>query len=264
MVGQDLQFAHPLASVDDNEVKLSAGVHHPQIGGESALPESFQSAPVDPWNVNLGLQCKQPLSEGWTATSGVNIDSASDRPRTTLREMNVGLNAALRIPHDDHNSWLVTLNYVPRGEAALPMPSVAFNYDPSPQFHASVGFPFQCSYKPSDAWEFQASYMLVHTIHAKAIYKFTDRFNTFAAYDWASEAIMLLDTLEPNARIFINDPRVSAGVQTTLPWHWTASTSAGYVFDRYLFDGASLAPSGGTASNLGNGAFASVNVDLRY
>jgi len=228
------------------------------------LPAEVQSASLDPWNVNIGLNYSHPLGDGWKATTSVNIDSASDRPAARLREMNVGLNATLRMPHNEHNAWIVTLNYTPVNEASIPMPGVAFSYDPTPRFHANIGLPFQCIYRPSEVWEFQASYMLVHTIHAKTIYKVTDRSSLFAAYDWASEMIVLLDLPEPNSRFSINDPRVSTGVQTSLPWHWTALTSVGYVFDRYLFDGTSLSRPNITSSDLGNGAFASINVDLRY
>jgi hypothetical protein len=263
IAGQDLSFSHSLAQIEENDVSLSAGVHYPQVDGEPLPPDELRPASIDPWNVNVGLRYAQPLGSGWTASSGVNVVSTGDRPVSTLREMNVGVNAMLRMPHDDHNAWIVTVNYSP-GSEALPMPGVAFSYDPSTQFHANIGLPFQFAYRPSDSWEFQATYMLVHTIHVKAIYRINDRFTSFAAYDWASETIVLFDSPDPNARLFLNDPRVSAGIQTALPWHWTAITSAGYVFDRYQFDGSSLVGTGGTTADQGNGAFASINVNLRY
>jgi hypothetical protein len=263
-IGQDLCFTHSLASVEKNEVSLSTGIHYRQLDEEPELPEEAQSASLDPWNVNLGLNYSQPLGDRWKATTAMNIASASDHPVTTLREMNVGLNATLRMPHDEHNAWIFSVNYAPVSEASIPVPGVAFSYDPSPRFHANIGFPFQAIYRPTDVWEFQASYMLAHTIHAKTLYKITDRFSMFAAYDWASESIVLLDIPEPNSRFTINDPRVSTGVQTTLSWRWTALASVGYVFDRYLFDGTSFSQSAVTPLEPGNGAFASVNVDLRY
>jgi hypothetical protein len=263
-VGQDLSFTRSLASVENNEVSLFAGIRYRQLDEEPELPAEVQSASLDPWNVNLGLSYTHPLGDGWKASSAVNLDSASDRPVTKLREMNVGLNATLRMPHDEHKAWVVTLNYSPASQANVPMPGVAFSYDPTPRFHADVGLPCQCIYRPSDVWEFQASYMLVHTIHAKGIYKVTDRVRVFTAYDWASETIALLDLPGPNSQFSINDPRVSTGVQTSLPWHWTALASLGYVFDRYLFDGTSLSRPSVTPADLGNGAFASINIDLRY
>ena len=263
-VGQDLSFSRSLANVENNEVSFLTGVRYRQLSEMSELPAEVLSSSVDPWNVNLGLHYSQPLGDGWKATTGVSIDSASDRPAARLHEMNLGLNATLRMPQNEHNAWIVTLNYSPVNETSIPMPGVAFSYDPTPRFHANIGLPFQCIYRPSEVWEFQASYMLVHTIHAKAIYKVTDRSSLFAAYDWASEMIVLLDLPEPNSHFFINDPRVSTGVQTSLPWHWTALTSVGYVFDRYLFDGTSLSRSSVPTADLGNGAFASLNVNLRY
>ena len=46
--------------------------------------------------------------------------------------------------------------------------------------------------------------------------------------------------------------------------HWTASVSAGCVFDRYMFEGTSLFSSGFNRLNLGDGPFAALNVGARY
>ena len=71
------------------------------------------------------------------------------------------------------------------------------------------------TWRPTDDWQFQASYMLIHTIHLKAHYRFTDRLSAFAAYDWSNEAYILLDRPEENDRFFIYDQRVSMGLQAS-------------------------------------------------
>ena len=81
--------------------------------------------------------------------------------------MNVGINAMLRIPQGEHNAWLFTLTYSPTGELNFPVPGVAFSWNPSPQFHANIGLPLMVMWRPTDDWQFQASYMLIRTIHVK-------------------------------------------------------------------------------------------------
>ncbi len=126
--------------------------------------------------------------------------------------MNIGMNAMLRIPQGDHNAWLFTLSYSPMGELAFPVPGVAFSWNPTPQFHANIGLPFMVMWRPTDDWQFQASYMLLRTVHVKAQYRITDRLRAFAAYDWANESYILLDSPEMNDRFFIYDQRASLGL----------------------------------------------------
>ena len=83
------------------------------------------------------------------------------------------MNAMLRIPQGEHNAWLFTLMYSPMGELNFPVPGVAFSWNPSPQFHANIGLPLMVMWRPTDDWQFQASYMLIRTIHLKAQYRFT-------------------------------------------------------------------------------------------
>ena len=128
-----------------------------------------------------------------------------------------------------------------------------------------IGLPFQVTWRPSEQWQFQASYMLIHTIHLKAQYRFTERLIGFAAYDWSNEAYALLDRPEENDRFFIYDQRVSMGLQARLFGKWTASLAAGFVFDRYMFEGTSLFSSGSSDRvNLGDGPFVSLNLGTRF
>jgi len=115
------------------------------------------------------------------------------------------------------------------------------------------GLPFQVTWQPTDQWRFQASYMLIQTIHVKAQYRFSEHLCAFAAYDFSNEAYSLLDRPEENDRFFIYDQRVSLGLQASLWRHWTASVSGGYVFDRYMFEGTSFSATSSNRVNLGAG-----------
>jgi hypothetical protein len=264
MIGEDLSFTHPLWTDPLNALSISGGVRNRLIETNAILPDTGQAIPSDLWSVHLGLRYARQLENGWTAGGGVSIGSASDHPFASIREMNVSMNAMLRMPQGEHNAWLFSLMYSPTGELNFPVPGVAFSWNPSPQFHANIGLPFQVTWRPTDEWQFQASYMLIHTIHLKAQYRFTDRWSAFAAYDWSNEAYSLLDRPEDNDRFFIYDQRVSMGLQARLFRHWTASVSAGYVFDRYLFEGTSFSSSSSNRVNLGDGPFASLNLGVRY
>jgi len=264
MVREDFSFTHPLWKDSLNSVSISGGVRNELVETDAILPGSGQPIPSDLWGVNLGLRYNRQLGDGWMAGGGVSIGSASDHPFATIREMNVSMNTMLRVPQGEHNAWLFTLAYSPMGELNFPVPGVAFSYNPSPQFHANIGLPFMVMWRPTDEWQFQASYMLLRTIHIKTQYRFTDFLSAFAAYDWSNESYSLLDRPELNDRFFIYDQRASLGLQTTLLPHWTASVSGGFIFDRYMFEGTSSSSSSLNRVDLGNGPFASLNLGARY
>ena len=245
-------------------LSLSGGVRNLFTDTAAVLPDTGQPFPENLWDVHLGLRYARQLGDGWIAGGGVSIGSASDHPFAGISEMYVSMNAMLRIPQGEHNAWILSLMYAPTSELNFPIPGVAFSYNPSPQFHANIGLPFMVMWRPTDAWQFQASYMLIHTIHLKALYRFTRRLSAFAAYDWSNESYALLDRPAEDDRFFLYDERVSMGLQWSPVRHWTASVSAGYVFDRYMFEGTSLFSSGINRLNLGDGPFAALNLGARY
>ncbi|MGO9115149.1 MAG: hypothetical protein ACLP9L_38545 [Thermoguttaceae bacterium] len=264
MVGENLSFTHPLWKDSLNALSLTGAVRNELIETDAILPDTGQPVPSDLWGVNVGLRYNRQLSDGWITGGGVSIGSASDHPFATIHEMNVGMNAMLRIPQGEHNAWLFTLAYSPMGELNFPVPGVAFSWNPSPQFHANIGLPLMVMWRPTDDWQFQASYMLIRTIHVKAQYRLTESLRAFAAYDWSNESYSLLDRPDLNDRFFIYDQRVSLGLQTPIYQHWTASVSGGFVFDRYMFEGTSSSSSSSDRVDLGNGPFAALNLGARY
>ena len=267
MVGENLSFTHPLWKDSLNALSFSGGVRNELFETAAILPDSGQPLPSDLWGINLGLRYNRQLNDGWIVGGGVSIGSASDRPFASIHEMNVGMNAMLRIPQGEHNAWIFTLMYAPMGELNFPVPGVAFSWNPSPQFHANIGLPLMVMWRPTDDWQFQASYMLIRTIHVKAQYRLADWLRAFAAYDWSNESYLLVDRPDPtdaNDRFYIYDQRVSLGLQVSLLRQWTGSVSAGYVFDRYMFEGTSLNPSSADRVDLGSGPFAALNLGVRF
>jgi hypothetical protein len=264
MVGEDLSFAHPLWADPLNTLSLSGGVGNRLIQTGALLPDTGQAFPADLWNVHLGLRYARQLNDGWVAGGGVSVGSASDHPFATIHEMNFGVNAMLRIPQGEHNAWIFSLMYAPTSELNFPLPGVAFSYNPSPEFHANIGLPLMVIWRPSEQWQFQASYMLLRTVHVRATWRFAPQLSAFAAYDYCNEAYTLLDRPEENDRFFMYDQRVSLGLQSAFTRHWTASLSAGYVFSRYAFEGTSSTASGFDRLDFGNGPFVSVTLGARY
>ena len=263
-VGQDFSWTHPLWSDQVSLLSFSAGVNNRIIDTNAVLPGTGQPVPEDLWNIHFGLRYARQLDNGWTAGGGISFGSASDRPFASIREMNVGMNAMLRVPQGEQNAWIFSLIYSPTSELAFPVPGVAYSWNPSPAFHANIGLPLAVVWRPSEDWQVVGSYMLLRTIHLRVRRRLTDRFSVFAAYDFSNEEYDLADSPDANDRFFLYDQRVSMGLQTALFWRWTATASAGYMFDRYIFEGTSLSAAAADRVDLGNGPFMMLNVAARY
>ena len=264
MLTESLSFTHPLWTDSLDALSLSGGVRNSLIDSEAVLPNTGQPIPDELWNISLGLRYARQLNDGWLASGGLSIGSASDHPFASIREMNVGVNSMLRVPQGDHNAWIFSLSYSPTSELNFPIPGISFSYNPSPQFHANIGVPFQMTWRPTDDWQFQASYMLIRTVHVKSQYRIAERLSAVAAYDWSNEAYSLLDRPDLDDRFFIYDQRVSMGLQLAVATNVTASLSAGYVFDRFMYEGQSFSPNNSNAINLGAGPFTSLNLGARF
>ena len=155
------------------------------------------------------------------------------------------------------------LMYSPTSEIQFPIPAVSYSYNPSDQFHANIGLPFMLSYKPTDRWSFTASYMLIHTIHARATYKIAERVNVFGGYDWSNEVYMLRDRADDSDRFFLYDQRVTLGLECPVSSWLTAELVGGYAFNRYSFTGRQWDSVGTDRVDVAPGPFMSLGVSMR-
>jgi hypothetical protein len=263
MVGQDFSMAYPLWVDLPNRLLITAGVNNRLIDTDAILPDSHQPYPSELWNAQAGLMYMRQLSGDRMLGGGVSVGSASDHPFASIREMNVSMNAMYRIPSGERNAWMFMLMYSPTSEIQFPIPGVSYSYNPSDRFHANIGLPFMLSYKPNDRWSFVASYMLIHTIHVKAIYKIADRLNAFAGYDWSNEVYMLRDRVVDSDRFFLYDQRVTLGLDFPISSWLSAELVGGYAFNRFSFSGRQWDSVGTDRVDIDPGPFVSLGVSVR-
>ncbi|MEN6367798.1 MAG: hypothetical protein ABFC88_13380 [Thermoguttaceae bacterium] len=263
LVGQDFSLTYPLWVDLPNTVMVTAGVRNRLINTDAILPDSHKEYPSELWNAQVGLMYLRQLSGDRMIGGGVNLGSASDHPFASIQEMNVSMNAMYRIPSGERNAWMFMLMYSPMSEIQFPIPGVSYSYNPSEQFHANIGLPFMFSYKPTDRWTVEASYMLIHTIHVKATYKIAERVNVFGGYDWSNETYMLQDRTNEKDRFFLYDQRVVLGLNVPMTSWLTAELVGGYTFNRYSFIGQQWDSAGTDRVDIDPGPFVSLSVSLR-
>ena len=263
LVGQDVSLAYPVWAEASNTVMMTASVRNRLIDTDAILPDSHRAYPSQLWNAQVGVMDRTQLSGNRMIGGGVSLGSASDDPFASLQDMDVNLNAMYRTPSGEHDAWLFMLMYSPMGEIPFPFPGVLYNYNPSDQFHANIGLPFMVSYKPTDQWTLEASYMLIHTVHAKATYKITERLNVFAGYDWQNEVYKLHDRTNDDDRFFLYQQRVTLGLGMPVTSRLAAELAGGYAFGRYSFIGQQWDSAGTDHVDMDPGPFVSLGLRLR-
>lgn len=263
LVGQDLSARCPVWVDLPNVVMFTAGVQNRQINTDVIMPDSHMKYPNQLWNVQAGMMYMRQLAGNRMLGGGVNLGSASDQPFASGSELNVSMNAMYRTPSGERNAWMFMLMYSPMGEIQFPIPCVSYSYNPSEQFRANIGLPLSFTYKPDDRWTFEASYMLIHTIHAKATYKLSEQLSFFAGYDWSNEVYILCNRIEDDDRFFLYDQRVTMGLTTPVVSWLTVELAGGYAFDRYSFSGQHWDSPETDRVNIDPGPFASLVASIR-
>jgi hypothetical protein len=254
----------PLWISQPNSLMIMTHLQNRTINTGAVMPDSGMDYPDQLWDISMGLMFMRQMVNGWMACGGINIGSASDHPFATINQMNIGMNAMLRVPQGERNAWMFMVMYSPLSEISFPIPGVSFSYNPSEQFHFNIGLPFQVSYRPDEHWSFEASYMLIHTIHAKAAYRFTEWLSMFAGYDWSNEVYTLSENSDNKERFYMYDQRVSMGLESPIAKWGRIALTGGYVFNRYSYQGKQWDSSQFDRVDMDPGAFMSLNFSFRH
>jgi hypothetical protein len=260
----DIAASTPIWQDEFNEWSVNAHVRAEAFSTGALIPPTLQPFPDELWSIRFGTTYRHLFDNGWIAGGSVSVGSASDKPFHSINEMTAGVNAFLRIPSCEHNAWLFTLSYSANSELGFPIPGVAYMWQPTEYFRANIGLPFALMWRPMDDLTLDFSYMLVRTVHARATYRICREIRVYGAFDWSNESYFLADRVNENDRFFYYDKRLSIGAFFILCRNATLDVSAGYVFDRFYFEGQHYSDSNNNRIDVGNGAFIAVRLGVRY
>jgi hypothetical protein len=262
-VRQEIGVACPLWKDECDMVGLTTNVRSVLFHTLAMLPGSSEAFPQELWDIRFGVNYKHTFDNGWTAGGNVTFGSASDRPFNSVNELTASVMAFLRIPVGEHNAWLFSLMYSPTGELSFPIPGVAFYWQPSDTFNATLGIPFKVMWRPLDGLTLEASYMPLTNVRARATYHIWGGISVYAGYDNTNEAYLLAGRSDTNNRFFIYDQRVTGGVKLEFGRHVCLDLSSGYAFDRLFFQGHSISDQG-PRIDVGDTPFGSLLFEVRY
>jgi hypothetical protein len=263
-VQQDFSLLVPVWQCASDELSASASLRDEHFHTGAILPNSMVPFPEDLWNIRFGTSYRHLFDNGWIAGGSLSLGTASDKPFHSINEMTLGTNVFLRVPQGEHNAWLFTLSYSPVSELPFPIPGVAFLYQPTDYLRINIGLPFAVMYQPLDDLTLELSYMLLRTVHARAICRVYRNVRVYAGFDWSNESYFLADRIDENNRFFYYDKRLSGGVQTFFGRQAMLDISGGYVFDRFYFQGHQYNDKNYDRINVGSGPLLGLRFELRF
>jgi hypothetical protein len=265
-VQQDFSLSFPLwQCLGSDEWLATVNVRNDLFQTHAILPDTGQAFPNDLWNIRLGTSYRHLFENGWIAGGAVSVGSASDKPFHSIDEMTAGVNAFLRVPQGEHNAWLFSLSYSPTSELPIPIPGVAYVWQPSEYFRANIGLPFMVMWRPTDDLTLDVSYMLLTTFHARATYRLCRPVRLYVAYATENQGYLLADRVDSNDRFYNVDQRLTAGVQYNISPRMALDFSSGYIFDHHFFEGKNIT-SGNNFNrvDVGDGPYVSAQFRIRW
>lgn len=266
LVRQNLSGGVPLwRSGGGDFVVLSAGVRNSMFFTDAILPDSRQPFPSELWNVHIGTNYLHKFDNGWSGMAGINFGSASDKPFHSIHEMNLGFLSFLQIPvWNDRDAWRLFLMYSPVGNLNFPIPGVAYLWNPSDTFHASIGLPFSVMWRPAEDLTINLSYLPLLTVNARATYRVVDKVFIFGGFESLEEAYLLADRENLSDRFLGYEKRVIGGIRWDVWQHAALEMNAGYAFDRFYGVGKNQIGDLHDQVDIAPGAFVSTNFHIRF
>jgi hypothetical protein len=261
---EDLTVSVPCYQDCRNEVSFTTNVRGEFFNTGAVLPDTRQPFPDELWNIRFGANYRHLFDNGWIAGVNASFGSASDKPFNSVNELTESVAAFLRVPSGDRNAWLFTLAYSPNSELPVPIPGVAYVWQPTDNFRANLGLPFQIWYRPMPDLTLDFSYMLVRTVHARATYRLCDGLRAHVGFDWSNESYFLAGREDSRERFFYYDKRVTAGLQYVFNRHASLDLFGGYAFDRFYFEGVSYSDNHQNRVDVGDGPFLGLQFQARW
>ncbi|HYV37979.1 MAG TPA: hypothetical protein VE988_20000 [Gemmataceae bacterium] len=262
-VRQDFHVGIPVWTDERQMIGLTTSVRSVLYNTNAMLPGITQPFPEDLWDVRFGANYRYLFLNGWSAGGTVTFGSASDRPFASVNELTAGVSAFLRIPVGEHNAWLFSLMYSPTGELNFPFPGVAFYWQPSDWFNATIGVPFHVMWRPVQDVTLEASYMPLTNVTGKASWHVWGGISLYAAYNSGNESYFIYGSPNSQDRLFYYDQRVTGGVKLQIGRQCAVDLSSGYAFNRYFFEGQTSSDRNNRI-DVADSPFLSLSVELRY
>jgi hypothetical protein len=262
-----LDLALPLAYDLKNELTLVLRMAHREINTQARLPDDGRAIPRGLWDAGVGLNYRRFLSSGWVVGGQVKVGSRSDRLFESGHESWVRLIGVVQTPVKRSRSWFFFLYYsnVSSTLPEIPIPGLAWSYTPSPRLQLLLGLPMSMvRWRPDGRWSLAVSYIVPRTVRFRAGFRILRQVELFLKGSWAGEAYALADRPDKDHRLYYYRKQVVLGIGLNPTKNIKIELTAGYSFDRFIFEGDGYDDRDRNRLDLENAPVIGLNVTIRW
>jgi hypothetical protein len=263
---QDLSLFAPIYRQGADTAAVGVGVHNSLFWTDAVLPTSHRPFPDQLWDIEAGLSYSHQWDNGWTTGVTVTAGSASDRPFEHGDALVGSLTVYNAFPAEGRDAWVLGATYAPASETPYPLPIAFYYWQPSDDVQVGIGLPFFLRWHFLPEWTLEGLWVPIRTVSARVTWSNPERpgFKAYGAFDWSNESYLLSDRIDNGDRFFAYEKRLSAGVQLDMPYKLRLDLSAGYLFDRFYFQGQKYGDRNRDRVNVGSGLFGAVQLRLQF
>ena len=263
---QDLSVFAPIYREGADTAAVGVGVQNRLFWTSAVLPDSHRPFPSTLWDIEAGMAYSHQWDNGWTTGVAVSAGSASDRPFVQGNVLVAGLTVYNAFPAEGRDAWVLGLNYAPTSDFPYPLPVVFYYWQPSDDTQVGLGLPFFLRWHFLPEWTAEALWVPIRTVNARVTWNPADRpgLRVYGAFAWWNESFFLSDRVDEQERFYSFEKRIYGGLQFDLPYRLRLDISAGYVFDRFFFQGKQYGDRMHDRVNVGAGVFGAIQLRLQF
>lgn len=231
----------PVFQSSTDELSVSGRVAYQDIITGAVMPESGEHFPRHLWDIWASVGYRHKFDNGWSGGVAVQGGTASDEPFESLDDVYVRAVALLRIPQGERNAWILTVLYASDQEyfgiKNIPMPGLAYLWNPSDKFRALVGVPFSSlEYKPFETLALEVQYYPFWTIRTFATWEIARPLRAYIGFDWDSDHWYRRGRGDKDDKLYYYEKRATIGARFDLRYVGI-EVFGGYAFGRFYFEG---------------------------
>jgi hypothetical protein len=231
----------PLFQNSTDEFAVSGRVAYQDIVTNAVFPESGEDFPRHLWDIWASVSYRHKFDNGWVGGVAVQGGTATDEPFKSMDDVYVRALALLRIPQGERNAWILTVLYASDqqyfGIKNIPMPGLAYLWNPSDKFRAVVGVPFSSiEYKPFKTLTLEAQYFPFWTVRTFATWEIFRPLRAYIGFDWDNDHWYQHGRGDKDDKLYYYEKRATIGARFDLR-HVGIEVFGGYAFGRFYFEG---------------------------
>lgn len=258
-----LSFSVPFFKNEKNtySATFSGGTHDL---GEDILLDSGRVVPEHLYRAEVGLGYARKLEKMKNFGVRASLGYAGDEISSKTQSYTVIANYAF--PAKREGSvwvWMIYLsNNSPLG-TFVPVPGFFYLYR-TPTFTGLFGLPVaSMQWTPVKPWSFSLS-LFATNVRAEAAYGLFDTTQIYAGAGTRQQKFLIADIEDKDERLTLEEKTLEAGLRHPLFKAVFAELSAGYAFDRYVYEGDGLYKKDGGRANLDASAFVKWSFRLAF